>query len=171
MLSKLTGYVKIALMNERIVFMGSPDFSVPILQGLAESYNVVGVVSQPDRPSGRGRVLTPPPVKILATELGIPIMQPEKLRLPEAFEQLVSWRPNVIIVAAFGQILRQNVLDLPPISCINVHASYLPPLAWGSSHSGSDHERGFDDRSFHHANGRRDRYGSSLYSGKRNHFF
>jgi methionyl-tRNA formyltransferase len=126
MLSKLTGYVKIALMNERIVFMGSPDFSVPILQGLAESYNVVGVVSQPDRPSGRGRVLTPPPVKILATELGIPIMQPEKLRLPEAFEQLVSWRPNVIIVAAFGQILRQNVLDLPPISCINVHASYLP---------------------------------------------
>jgi methionyl-tRNA formyltransferase len=113
-------------MDNRIVFMGSPDFSVPILQGLAEKENVVGVVTQPDRPSGRGQVMTPPPVKEISVRLGIPVMQPAKLRLPEAFEQLVEWRPDVIIVAAFGQILRQNVLDLPPLGCINVHASFLP---------------------------------------------
>jgi methionyl-tRNA formyltransferase len=113
-------------MNKRVVFMGSPDFSVPILAGLAEEYNIVGVVTQPDRPSGRGQVMTPPPVKELALHLGIPVMQPLKLRLPEAFEQLASWRPDVIVVAAFGQILRQNVLDLPPLGCINVHASFLP---------------------------------------------
>lgn len=106
--------------------MGSPDFAVPILQGLAENYDVVGVVSQPDRPSGRGQVMTSPPVKKLAVELGIPVMQPVKLRLPESFEQLFGWKPDVIVVAAFGQILRQNVLDLPPLGCINVHASYLP---------------------------------------------
>jgi methionyl-tRNA formyltransferase len=119
-------YVKISMMEKRIVFMGSPDFAVPILQGLAENYNVVGVVSQPDRPSGRGQVMTPPPVKKLAVELGIPVMQPMKLRLPESFDQLAGWKPDVIVVAAYGQILRQNVLDLPPLGCINVHASYLP---------------------------------------------
>jgi methionyl-tRNA formyltransferase len=120
------GYVKIALMNERIVFMGSPDFSVPILQGLVEQYHVVGVVTQPDRPSGRGQVMTPPPVKELAGKLGIPVMQPLKLKLPESFDQLANWKPDMIIVAAFGQILRQNVLDLPQLGCINVHASFLP---------------------------------------------
>ena len=106
--------------------MGSPDFSVPILQGLADAFQVVGVVTQPDKPSGRGRIMTPPPIKILADKLGIPVMQPIKLRLPESFEQLASWQPDVIVVAAYGQILRQNVLDLPPCGCINVHASYLP---------------------------------------------
>ena len=106
--------------------MGSPDFAAVILQGLTESFQVVGVVTQPDRPSGRGRVMSPPPVKELAEKLGIPVMQPVKLRVPEAFEQLVSWHADVIVVAAFGQILRQNVLDLPPLGCINVHASYLP---------------------------------------------
>ncbi len=106
--------------------MGSPDFSVPILKGLAEQYDVVGVISQPDRPSGRGQVMTPPPVKQLAVELGIPVMQPVKLKLPEAFEQLTNWQPDMIIVAAFGQILRQNVLDLPRLGCVNVHASFLP---------------------------------------------
>lgn len=120
------GYVKIPLMDKRIVFMGSPEFSVPILQGLAERFQVVGVVTQPDRPSGRGRVMTPPPVKVLAETLAIPLMQPLKLRQPESFEQLAAWQPDVIVVAAFGQILRQNVLDLPPCGCINVHASYLP---------------------------------------------
>jgi methionyl-tRNA formyltransferase len=113
-------------MTKRIVFMGSPDFSVPVLQGLADHYEVVGVVTQPDRPSGRGKVLTAPPVKVLAEKLGLPLMQPLKLRLPEAFAQLEAWRPDAIVVAAFGQILRQNVLDLPPLGCINVHASYLP---------------------------------------------
>ena len=106
--------------------MGSPDFAVPILEGLANEYEVVGVVTQPDRPSGRGRIMTPPPVKVLADQLSLPVMQPVKLRVPEAFAQLEAWKPDAIIVAAFGQILRQNVLDLPPLGCINVHASYLP---------------------------------------------
>ena len=106
--------------------MGSPEFAVPILEGLAENYDVVGVVTQPDRPSGRGRVMTPPPVKELARKYFLPVMQPAKLRLPEAFEQLSAWKPDAIVVAAFGQILRQNVLDLPLYGCINVHASYLP---------------------------------------------
>lgn len=106
--------------------MGSPDFAVPILAGLAKQYDMVGVVTQPDRPSGRGKVMTAPPVKVLAQQLGLPILQPLKLRVPEAFEQLAAWKPDAIVVAAFGQILCQNVLDLPQYGCINVHASYLP---------------------------------------------
>ncbi len=112
--------------SPRIVFMGSPDFAVPVLRALAATYPICGVVTQPDRPSGRGGVLTPPPVKVLAQSLGLPLMQPEKLRSPEAMAQLHAWAPDVIIVAAFGQILRQNVLDLPRFGCINVHASLLP---------------------------------------------
>ena len=112
-------------MDTRIVFMGSPEFALPSLRALAERYPVVGVVTQPDKPAGRGRVLTPPPVKELAQELGIPVMQ-KRLREPDAFEQLQSWQPDAIVVAAFGQILRQNVLDLPHFGCINVHASLLP---------------------------------------------
>jgi methionyl-tRNA formyltransferase len=106
--------------------MGSPDFSLPTLRALAENYNVVGVVTQPDRASGRGRERKAPPVKTLALALGIPVMQPEKLRLPEAMEQLRIWAPQLIVVAAFGQILKQDVLDLPRSGCINVHASLLP---------------------------------------------
>ena len=86
----------------------------------------MGVVTQPDRAAGRGRDLKPPPVKSLALELGIPVIQPEKLREPEAMEQLRAWTPDAIVVAAFGQILRQDVLDLPEFGCINVHASLLP---------------------------------------------
>jgi methionyl-tRNA formyltransferase len=110
----------------KIVFMGSPDFSLPTLRALANSYNVVGVVTQPDRASGRGRELKAPPVKALAHEMGIPVMQPEKLREPEALEQLRLWNPDLIVVAAFGQILRRDVLELPRFGCINVHASLLP---------------------------------------------
>jgi len=106
--------------------MGSPDFSLPTLSALAGAYDVVGVVTQPDRASGRGRELKAPPVKTLALELGIPVMQPEKLRLPEAMEQLRAWAPELIVVAAFGQILRKDVLELPRFGCINVHASLLP---------------------------------------------
>src|SRR5215213_11171157 len=115
-----------ATLSTRVVFMGSPDFSLPTLQALAETYDVVGVVTQPDRLSGRGRALKAPPVKTLALELGIPVMQPEKLRLPEAMEQLRAWAPELIVVAAFGQILKRDVLELPPYGCINVHASLLP---------------------------------------------
>lgn len=110
----------------RLVFMGSPDFAVPTLEALAAHYPVVGVVTQPDRPAGRGRSLVPPPVKITALRLGLPVLQPEKLRLPAAMEQLRAWSPDLIVVAAFGQILRPEVLELPRYGCINVHASLLP---------------------------------------------
>jgi len=110
----------------KIVFLGSPDFALPVLGALAQQYQVVGVVTQPDRASGRGRRIQMPPVKTLALELGIPVMQPEKLRAPEATEQLRVWNPDLIVVAAFGQILKKDVLDLPRFGCINVHASLLP---------------------------------------------
>jgi methionyl-tRNA formyltransferase len=111
----------------RTVFMGSPDFSVSTLRALADAgYDIVGVVSQPDRPAGRGNKLTPPPVKVAADELGLATIQPQKLRQPEAMEQLRAWNPDLIVVAAFGQILRPEVLDLPQYGCINVHASLLP---------------------------------------------
>ncbi|MBN8655338.1 MAG: methionyl-tRNA formyltransferase [Anaerolineae bacterium] len=113
-------------MSTRIVFMGSPDFALSTLRSLAKNYQVVGVVTQPDRASGRGRELKAPPVKLLAQELNIPVMQPQKLREPEAMQQLQTWNPDLIVVAAFGQILKKDVLDLPKYGCINVHASLLP---------------------------------------------
>ncbi len=106
--------------------MGSPDFALPTLSILAKSHQVVGVITQPDRASGRGRELKSPPVKTLALELNIPVMQPEKLRMPEPMEQLRAWAPELIVVAAFGQILKKDVLELPRYGCINVHASLLP---------------------------------------------
>ena len=109
-----------------MVFMGSPDFALPTLRRLAANYSVVGVVTQPDRPAGRGQQLTPPPVKTLAQQLGLDVIQPERLRRPESFAQLAAWAPELIVVTAFGQILRQNVLDLPRLGIINVHASLLP---------------------------------------------
>ena len=113
------------VMNLRIVFMGSPEFALPALNALAENYWVEGVVTQPDRPAGRGREVTPPPVKILAQELNLPVIQPAKLSEAKAMEQLKAWQPDVIVVAAFGQILGSEVLDLPPHGCVNVHASLL----------------------------------------------
>jgi len=113
-------------MSPRIVFMGSPDFALPTLRALAEQYAVVGVVTQPDRQAGRGRRLGSPPVKRLALELGIPVIQPDSLRRPEVMEQLRGWGADLIVVAAFGQILRPEVLDLPRLGCVNVHASLLP---------------------------------------------
>jgi methionyl-tRNA formyltransferase len=113
-------------MHPRVVFMGSPEFSLPSLKSIHARYPVVGVVTQPDRPAGRGQTLTPPPVKVLAVEQGIPVIQPRRLREPDALAQLEAWAPDLIVVAAFGQILRQNVLDLPRFGCINVHGSYLP---------------------------------------------
>ncbi len=108
------------------MFMGSPDLATTILAKVASQYQVYGVITQPDRPAGRGKQLTPPPVKILAQELGCQLIQPQRLKLPENFEILKNWNPDIILVAAYGQILRQNVLDLPRFGCINVHASLLP---------------------------------------------
>jgi len=110
----------------RIVFIGSPEFAIPTLDALARRYPLVGVVTQPDRPSGRGGTLHSPAVKVAALRLGIPVIQPEKLRLPEAMTQLQAWAPDVIVVAAFGQILRPALLDLPRFGCVNVHGSLLP---------------------------------------------
>ena len=106
--------------------MGSPDFAVPILDALAILYPVIGVVTQPDRPSGRGGSLHPPTIKVEALKLGIPVIQPEKLRQPEFLDQIMAWKPDAIIVAAFGQILRPDLLNLPRFGCINVHGSLLP---------------------------------------------
>jgi methionyl-tRNA formyltransferase len=113
-------------MTIRVVFMGSPEFALPPLSALTKNYQVVGVVTQPDRVAGRGRELKAPPVKTLALELNIPIMQPEKLKQPEALEQLRAWNPDLVVVAAFGQILKKAVLEMPRYGCINVHASLLP---------------------------------------------
>lgn len=110
----------------KIVFMGTPEFAVPSLQKLIETQTVVGVVTQPDRPAGRGRQLRPSPVKIKATDAGIPIYQPTSLRSEESAAPLRDWQPDVIIVAAFGQILRPHILNLPVHGCINIHASLLP---------------------------------------------
>jgi methionyl-tRNA formyltransferase len=110
----------------RIVFMGTPEFAVPVLERLIERGEVVGVVTQPDRPAGRGQQLQPPPVKVAAEAAGLPVYQPKSLRSEEAAAPLREWRPDLIVVAAFGQILRPHVLDLPRHGCLNVHASLLP---------------------------------------------
>ncbi len=106
--------------------MGTPEFAVPCLSTLIETQQVVGVVTQPDKPAGRGNKLRPSPVKLAAEAAGIPVYQPRSLRKEEAAEPLREWRPDVIVVAAFGQILRSHVLYLPPKGSLNVHASLLP---------------------------------------------
>ncbi|MCB9453430.1 MAG: methionyl-tRNA formyltransferase [Anaerolineaceae bacterium] len=110
----------------KIVFMGTPDFAVPTLRELIAHHEVVGVVTQPDRPAGRNRQVQLSPVKQVALENGIPVFQPEKLRLAGALETLRAWGPDVYVVAAFGQILSQSALDIPNYGSINVHASLLP---------------------------------------------
>lgn len=121
----------------RIVFMGTPEFAVPSLEALLRSDNqVVGVVTQPDRPKGRGHHLVAPPVKLVADRAGIPVLQPLKIRTPEFMGALSAWRPEVIAVAAFGRILHAPILSLPSNGCINVHGSLLPkyrgaaPVQW-----------------------------------------
>lgn len=120
----------------RIVFMGTPEFAVPCLRILRENgYDVVGVYTQPDRPKGRGNKLAASPVKEEAVRLGIPVFQPEKIR-KESVEELKGLKPDLCVTAAFGQILSQELLDIPPMGNINVHASLLPkhrgsaPIAW-----------------------------------------
>lgn len=111
----------------RVVFMGTPEFAVPTLEGLLTEHNVLAVVTQPDRPAGRGRVLTPPPVKEVASSHDVPIFQPTALREDgELLECLRNLEPQVIVVAAFGMLLPPAFLSLPPRGCLNVHASLLP---------------------------------------------
>jgi methionyl-tRNA formyltransferase len=110
----------------RVVFMGTPEFAVPSLLALCEHYDVVGVVTQPDRPAGRGQTLTLSPVKVAALTAELPVFQPKTLRSPEAVGHLAEWEPSAIVVAAFGQILPTPVLELPAYGCLNLHGSLLP---------------------------------------------
>lgn len=129
-----------------IVFMGSPQFAVPILRALATAFEVVGVVTRPDRPAGRGRALRPPPVRLAAAELALPCLQSARISGPEGLAALRAWDPEIIVVAAFGEILNREVLELPRLGCVNVHASLLPrwrgasPIQAAILHG--DHETG-----------------------------
>ncbi len=120
----------------KIVFMGSGIFAVPMLRALAKVVEIQGVFTQPDRPSGRHLKLTPPPVKEEAVHLNLPIFQPETLKTPEVVEQLQDFKPDAIVVGAYGQIIPQNILDIPRLGPINLHASLLPkyrgaaPIHW-----------------------------------------
>lgn len=117
----------------KIVFMGTPAFAVPSLQMLhEEGYEVVAVVTQPDRPQGRKKTLVPTPVKEAALALGLPVLQPERLRRPEAIAELAAFEPDLIVTAAYGQILPKSVLDLPENGCVNVHGSLLPKYRGGA---------------------------------------
>ena len=120
----------------KVVFMGTPDFSVPALEKIAQHHQVQAVVTQQDRPKGRGHKMQYTPVKEKALELNIPVFQPEKVKNPEFVDILKEMNPDVIVVIAFGQILSKEILDLPKYGCINVHASLLPeyrgaaPIQW-----------------------------------------
>ncbi|WP_027954147.1 methionyl-tRNA formyltransferase [Halobacillus kuroshimensis] len=115
----------------RIAFMGTPDFAVPVLDRIMkEGYEVVVAVTQPDRPKGRKRVLTPPPVKTAALNHGIPVLQPEKIK--HEYEDVLAYEPDLIVTAAFGQILPEALLNVPEYGCINVHASLLPEFRGGA---------------------------------------
>lgn len=121
----------------RIVFMGTPDFAVPCLQAVLDAgHEVCGVFTQPDKPKGRGYTLTPPPVKELAMQYGLPVYQPSSLRTGEAFEIIKELAPELIAVVAYGKILPKEILELPPLGCVNVHGSLLPkyrgaaPIQW-----------------------------------------
>lgn len=117
----------------RIIFLGTPEFAVPSLETLvARGVDVAAVVTQPDRPTGRRGQPTPPPVKVAAESLGLAVLQPETLRAREVIDRLRALRPDAIVVAAYGQILRRAILDLPPLGCLNVHPSLLPKLRGAS---------------------------------------
>ncbi len=121
----------------RAVFMGTPDIAAEVLKSLLTSeHEIIAVVTQPDRPKGRGKELAMSPVKTVALEKGIPVLQPEKIKAPEAVAQLRELAPDIILVAAFGQIISKEILELPKYGCLNVHASLLPeyrgaaPIQW-----------------------------------------
>ncbi|NLM19841.1 MAG: methionyl-tRNA formyltransferase [Clostridiaceae bacterium] len=112
---------------KRIIFMGTPDFAVPALLALVEQgFNIVAVISQPNRPQGRKQKIVPTPVAKVAKKYNLLLLQPESINQPQIIQRVISLQPDLIITAAYGQILRQNVLDIPQYGCINIHASLLP---------------------------------------------
>jgi methionyl-tRNA formyltransferase len=113
-------------MSPSVIFMGTPDFAVPVLEKLSNNFQIIGVITQPDRPSGRGRKLVPPAVKGAAEALNLEIFQPLDVNSQSSLDLIKSWNPDLITVAAFGQILSPNLLALPHYGCLNVHASLLP---------------------------------------------
>ncbi|MGO3113190.1 MAG: methionyl-tRNA formyltransferase [Staphylococcus saprophyticus] len=116
----------------KVIFMGTPDFSTKVLEMLIAEHDVIAVVTQPDRPVGRKRVLTPPPVKEVAIKHGLPVYQPEKLAQSSELEQLIDLEADLIVTAAFGQILPESLLNAPELGAINVHASLLPKYRGGA---------------------------------------
>ena len=120
----------------KVIFMGTPEFAVPSLAALADKTEIICVVTQPDRPKGRGHKLQPTPVKVFAEENNLRVIQPLKVKAPEVVAQFAELKPDLIVVVAFGQILSQAILDIPRLGCINVHASLLPkyrgaaPIEW-----------------------------------------
>lgn len=115
-----------------IIFMGTPDFSTTVLEMLIAEHNVIAVVTQPDRPVGRKKKMTPPPVKEIAVKHGLPVYQPEKLTQSEELEQLIALESDLIVTAAFGQLLPEKLLEAPKLGAINVHASLLPKYRGGA---------------------------------------
>jgi methionyl-tRNA formyltransferase len=115
-----------------IIFMGTPDFSTTVLEMLIAEHNVIAVVTQPDRPVGRKKKMTPPPVKEIAVKHGLPVYQPEKLTQSEELEQLIALDSDLIVTAAFGQLLPEKLLEAPKLGAINVHASLLPKYRGGA---------------------------------------
>lgn len=119
-----------------VVFMGTPDFAVPSLENIAKVHFIQAVFTQPDKPVGRKMILTPPDVKVCAEKLGIPVYQPVKLKDSDSYEIIKELNPDVIVVVAYGQILPENILNIPKYGCINVHGSLLPkyrgaaPIQW-----------------------------------------
>ena len=116
----------------KIIFMGTPDFSTKVLEMLIAEHEVIAVVTQPDRPVGRKRVLTPPPVKKVAETYHIPVYQPEKLKDSNELNELMDLNPDLIVTAAFGQLLPDSLLNLPKLGAVNVHASLLPKYRGGA---------------------------------------
>ena len=121
----------------KLVFMGTPDFAVGALEAIVkEGHEVAAVVTQPDKPKGRGKEMQMPPVKACALKYGIPVLQPVKIREPEEMEKLAALKADIFVVAAFGQILPEEILRIPRLGCVNIHASLLPkyrgaaPIQW-----------------------------------------
>ena len=153
-------------MNLRVVFMGTPEFSVPTLVALYSGFHVIGVVTQPDKPKGRGLRIVPTAVKKKALELNLPVIEPPRIAAPEVLEVLAQWKPDIIVVAAYGKILPESILQLPPKGCVNLHASLLPTPSGSSSHKRGNTCRRYCDRRLYHSNGQWNGYGRYSPQGR-----